>query len=657
VGDAFVSNVELRTILLGLVASVLVCASAHAADRPDLSAYGRTPQIESPRFSPSGQLFAAVMGDESGRAVTLFDAQTLKVTNVLPLGASKFRHLLWIDDDRLVIVQSVTARQTDINSTGTTARSENYFALEYNLKTQKQTPLLKGVDRTLNTIAGAYPVRAVSSDGPNRLILYSLTSLNRYYVLSLIEHRDSGEDRVVAEGASDTVDWAVGPTGKVVGEVRYFAKTGAWQVRVGPDLERLNVVQKGISLIQRPSFAGVSADQKTVFVRVTDGQETAVHPVNTETGAWGDELPSRDRSFITDDGTQVVFGTVKADGDHLQYQFTDPSDQAFWHATKKAFNGAEVGLQSIASDRSRMIVEVFGGGFGNSYYLVNRKTGGAKLIGDLRKDVGPDQINERSYIHYDAADGMDIPAYLTLPRNRAAKDLPLIVLPHAGPFARDDIGFDWWSQAYASLGYAVLQPQFRGSDGFGLEHLKAGFGEYGRKMQTDLSDGVTDLVEKGVADPKRVAIVGGSYGGYAALAGVTLQTGIYRCAVSLAGPSNMSQQLLYTASMYGPRSSASRYWYEYLGVKTDRAPALDTISPEFHAAKASAPILLIHGVDDTVVPIEQSKRMETALKRAGKPVEMVTLKGEDHWLSTSETRLEMLTASTAFLEQCNPLDH
>jgi dipeptidyl aminopeptidase/acylaminoacyl peptidase len=174
-------------------------------------------------------------------------------------------------------------------------------------------------------------------------------------------------------------------------------------------------------------------------------------------------------------------------------------------------------------------------------------------------------------------------------------------------------------------------------------------------MQTDLSDGITDLVKKGLVDAKRVAIVGGSYGGYAALAGVTLQTGVYRCAVSLAGPSNMSKLLLFQSANYGTsRNALIRYWHEYLGAKNDKDPALDAISPEFHAAKASAPILLIHGVDDTVVPIDQSKRMEAALKRAGKPVEMVTLKGEDHWLSTSETRLQMLTASTAFLERCNP---
>ena len=648
--------------IIGLVVTVMTLffSPALALEGPSfMSAHGSNPQIESPQFSPSGQLFAAVIGDESGRAVTLFDSQTLKVTNILPLGASKFRRLMWIDEDRLVIVQSVTARLTNIDAsiTLTAGRSENWVAIEYNLKTQKQTMLLTGVNRALNTIASGVPVRVVGSNGPNTLVLFGTTASNYLFVLSLIEHQEGGEERVIAEGARDTVDWAVGPAGKVLGEARYYAKTGAWEVWVGPELERLKRVQTGVSPFRQPSFAGVSADQKTVFVRVPDGQETVVHPVNTETGAWGDELPSRDRRFISEDGTQVIFGTVKADGDYLQYEFTDPSDQAFWNAIKKAFKGAEVSLQSIAQDRSRVIVEVFGGGFGNSYYLVNSKMGGAKLIGDLRKDLGPDQMNERQYIHYGAADGMDIPAYLTLPRDRPAKDLPLIVLPHGGPFARDEIGFDWWSQAYASLGYAVLQPQFRGSDGFGLEHLKAGFGEYGRKMQTDLSDGITDLVKKGVADPKRVAIVGGSYGGYAALAGVTLQTGIYRCAVSLAGPSNMSQQLLFFASMYGSRSSNSRYWHEYLGVKNDRDPTLDAISPEFHAAKASAPILLIHGVDDTVVPIDQSKRMEAALKRAGKPVEMVTLKGEDHWLSTTKTRLEMLTASTAFLERCNPLDH
>ncbi len=230
------------------------------------------------------------------------------------------------------------------------------------------------------------------------------------------------------------------------------------------------------------------------------------------------------------------------------------------------------------------------------------------------------------------------------------------MLPHGGPFGRDDPGFDWWSQALASRGYAVLQPQFRGSEGFGAAHLTAGYGEYGRKMQTDLSDGVAELARQGLIDPARVAITGASYGGYASLAAVTLQSGVYRCAASVSGPANMREHQAYLRERNNDDSKtiATRYWREFLGVKSDNDPALDVMSPALHADKASVPIMLIHGRDDTVVPISQSHHMEAALKKAGKPVELVELKGEDHWLSRSDTRLQMLTASVRFLEACNP---
>ena len=144
-------------------------------------------------------------------------------------------------------------------------------------------------------------------------------------------------------------------------------------------------------------------------------------------------------------------------------------------------------------------------------------------------------VSKVESVKYKAADGLEITGYLTLPNGREAKGLPLIVFPHGGPASRDTLGFDWWAQAMASRGYAVLQVNFRGSDGLGWEFTKAGFGEWGRKMQTDLSDGVRNLTSQGVVDPKRVCIVGGSYGGYAALAGATLQKDVYRCAVSFGG--------------------------------------------------------------------------------------------------------------------------
>ncbi len=234
----------------------------------------------------------------------------------------------------------------------------------------------------------------------------------------------------------------------------------------------------------------------------------------------------------------------------------------------------------------------------------------------------------------------------------AAAAPPLIVLPHGGPAARDEPGFDWWAQAMASRGYAVLQINYRGSNGYGWKFLSAGFGQFGRKMQTDLSDGVRYLAAQGKIDPKRVCIVGASYGGYAALAGATLDPGVYHCAVSVAGISDLSRMV--SSQGAGSDELSKRYWLRFMGVEKAGDPVLDEISPIRHIDNVTIPILLIHGKDDTVVDYAQSQIMYDALKKAGKPVEFVTLAHEDHWLSTGATRLQMLEATMAFLAKNNP---
>jgi dipeptidyl aminopeptidase/acylaminoacyl peptidase len=172
-------------------------------------------------------------------------------------------------------------------------------------------------------------------------------------------------------------------------------------------------------------------------------------------------------------------------------------------------------------------------------------------------------------------------------------------------------------------------------------------------MQTDLSDGVRYLAKEGLADPARVCIVGASYGGYAALAGVTLDPGVYRCAVSVAGISDLKRMLQWESA---DGEQNKRYWNRFMGVTGPADPLLERISPIKHLAAVDAPVLLIHGRDDTVVAFEQSQVMFDAMKHAQKPVEMVTLKNEDHWLSRGETRLQMLQSTVAFLRAHNPPD-
>jgi dipeptidyl aminopeptidase/acylaminoacyl peptidase len=362
---------------------------------------------------------------------------------------------------------------------------------------------------------------------------------------------------------------------------------------------------------------------------------------------WSAPSPAPD-AFIVDPVTHRQIGQITASGDEIHYVFFDPADQKVWNALTAAYKGDKVDLVSASDNRRRFILRVDSATDGPAYALVDLDTGKGVWIGDEYAGLKPADVSPVRAISLKARDGLPLSGYLTLPRDRPDKKLPLVVLPHGGPGARDAPGFDWWAQALASRGYAVLQLNYRGSYGFGWSFQSAGFGEWGRKMQTDLSDGVRYLAGEGVIDPARVCIVGGSYGGYAALAGVTLDPVVYRCAASIAGPSDLARMV--DDAKFD--AAAERFWLRYMGPRN----GLADISPAAHADKVAVPVLLIHGKDDTVVPYEQSQIMADALRKAGKSVEFVTLKREDHWLSQGETRLEMLQAVTAFLEKNNPAD-
>jgi dipeptidyl aminopeptidase/acylaminoacyl peptidase len=239
---------------------------------------------------------------------------------------------------------------------------------------------------------------------------------------------------------------------------------------------------------------------------------------------------------------------------------------------------------------------------------------------------------------------------LTLPIGERT-NLPLVLLPHGGPHGpRDDFSFDWWATFLASRGYAVLQPNYRGSGGYGVAWQEAGYRQWGGLMQHDLEDGVDALARAGIIDPARVCIVGGSYGGYATLAGVTMTPDRYRCGASVAGVSDLSQMLLETERRTGGDDSmSSDWWRQSIGDREEDRAAVRAASPVNLADRVTAPVLLIHGTDDTVVSIDQSRRMLRALEGAGKEVRFVELRGDDHWLSDASTRIQTLREIESFL--------
>jgi dipeptidyl aminopeptidase/acylaminoacyl peptidase len=329
----------------------------------------------------------------------------------------------------------------------------------------------------------------------------------------------------------------------------------------------------------------------------------------------------------------------------------DPARQAAVKKIYNAFAGREVTLRGWTTDFGKVLIRTSGNGDSGTWYMVDVAKLRADPVGDERPAIAPEQVGPISTFSYKAADGLDLDGILTLPPGKEARNLPVITLPHGGPTSHDEPEFDWWAQAFASRGYAVFQPNFRGSTNRDSAFRRAGYGQWGRKMQTDISDGLAALAKQGIVDPSRACIMGASYGGYAALAGVTLQNGLYRCSVAVAPVSDLNE--MYQADIR-ETVSQKKYVRASLNESLGDPKKFAEVSPRKMAAQANAPILMIHGRDDTVVSFHQSESMADALKNAGKPYELVAMQEEDHWLSRAATRKQMLEESMRFVQRYNP---
>jgi len=317
----------------------------------------------------------------------------------------------------------------------------------------------------------------------------------------------------------------------------------------------------------------------------------------------------------------------------------------------EAFPNESPWIVDWSEDRSRLIVSTERSDRAPVFYFYDAKDLMAKALASTYPVLDDLRLAPRLPYTYKARDGVEIPGFLTRPLG-VDGPAPLVLLPHGGPADVDVDGFDWLAHFLASRGYAVLQPNFRGSGGYGRAWEDAGHGGWGiGVMQHDLTDGVAAAVAAGIADPERVCIVGSSYGGYAALAGATFTPELYRCAVSINGVSDLRDIFTLYRGRRDGRTAAVTYFEQSLGVGDGSPRPLDAASPAKHAERVQAAVLLIHGRDDSVVLSGQSRKMERALRDAGKNVQFVELDGEDHWLSEADTRLETLEALDTFLAQ------
>ncbi|MFL6231590.1 MAG: S9 family peptidase [Thermoanaerobaculia bacterium] len=395
-------------------------------------------------------------------------------------------------------------------------------------------------------------------------------------------------------------------------------------------------------------------DGRRAYMVTNKGDVDLTRLVLLDPAAGSEELVEADPMSRVDfefpvfsERTDELLATAYQD-DKTRMYWKDKAFAADYALLQKRLPGKEIFFGSGTDDERLFLVSAASDTEPGETYLFDRTSKKLTLQYRVFEKLPRQHLAEIKVVHYKSSDGLEIPAYLTLPRGVPAKDLPLIANPHGGPWGRNSWGYDPLAQFLANRGYAVLQPNFRASTGYGKKFLNAGNHEWGQKMQDDITWGVKYLIAEGIADPKRVGILGGSYGGYATLAGLAFTPDVYAAGVSIVGPSNLITLM----------SSIPPYWEAIRKIFIERMgdPAtpegkaqLERQSPLNSADKIKAPLLVAQGQNDPRVNKAESDQIVVALRERGFPVEYLVAPDEGHGFARPVNSMAMFASAEKFL--------
>jgi dipeptidyl aminopeptidase/acylaminoacyl peptidase len=645
----------MKSVNLVALVWLAVCPLAEA-QRPPLEAFAAMPAMESPEISPDGKRLAFIARADAGSFVLVSDLETMAVGAAVDVSAMKPRDVVWANNSTLLFFASET-----VDFAIWRVESMAPYGIDLSGKLNIRQLLLER-QRTqtqgggASTIGGLWRLQGAQLVGFQRstgLVLMGRTDLEGDRVLYAVDAKTDSRHQV-DEGTRFTEDWVVDETGAPRFRLEFSEEYDTLRILRHKE-KSWEVLSTQKVDVPEMALVGLDPDDRLIALqRGSDGGRFGLYVLSAENGEI--ERPFYTHATLdvsrarTDPYTNRVIGAAVGPDEIVWF---DTELRARQKELDEAFRGELPQILSWSQDRSRWIVATERPDRAPAYYLFDSKAGTAKQIASTNMALERAKLPQRVAYSYRARDGVTIPAFLTRPLD-AKGPTPLVLLPHGGPAAADVSGYDWLAHALASRGYAVLQPNFRGSGGYGKDWEEAGWGGWGiGVMQHDLTDGVAAVIADGIALPDRVCIVGASYGGYAALAGAAFTPELYRCAAAIAGVADLRDMLGWEKDRAGGLSSTVAYWRKAMGVKDADSPTdhLNAASPAQHADRVQATVLLIHGRDDTVVPITQSRIMESALTKAGKSVQFVELESEDHWLSGAKTRLQTLQALDTFLAE------
>ncbi len=619
-----------------------------AADLP-LEAFAQLSQMQDAELSPDGTHIAYLFPFDGRNHIVMQPVSGFDKRKVVPpAGKLNFDWLQWANNDRLVFAASFSGERFN------TATIETRLA-----SIKKDGSGLEWIVRSANSdeVAGSRP--GTKPDIPPQIqddVISWLPEEPNHILVALDENFDgkdevrriditSGDYTNIQDGLRGVQNWLVDASGDVRMGFGYYESEFT--------LKFLNSEQQWISATSTDWWdsgwhpVAFTDDPLVAFVIGPNVRgRDVVRKMKIETGEFLEEV--FDAGDYDVDGVVLNAYTRKPvgvsyteHGPHVKY--FDSEFDKLQRTAEKAFKGMSVRLLSLSADKRQILVRVSSDTDPGVLYFWDRDAKSMDVYNVSMPGLVPELLTPVRPVTYTARDGKEIPGYLTTPLAQEAKNLPMVVMPHGGPGSRSDKRFGFIQQFLASRGYAVFQPNFRGSTGYGGDHFSAGKKQWGGLMQDDVTDGAEWLVKSGIADPERMCIIGWSYGGYSAVMGAIKTPDLFKCAASINGVLDLPRLVNDDKKYIGGRT-----WVKDFGLEGEK---LKTISPYHQAERIKIPMLLIQAEDDVNVHKDQAARMQKRLLKLKKPVELITVGLGGHNMDNTAAREEILKNLELFLNK------
>lgn len=635
-------------VMLCAFSMIALTQAKSAGQRLPLEEFYQGPALESPRLSPDGTHLLALSNVGEMTVVVVINLQTGAAFYPIKTNNKEYRFnwVEWAKNDRILASMRFDSVRNGIVFTET-----RLFAMDAK-KPSEPINLLKQALKGNNWIS-QYQDNVISympEDPRHILVSADLEFPGNQSVYKINVY--NGQLARVKKYQASTYSWMADRNGNVRIAVGYDDQARKVTIRVLKN-EKWKTAWEYV-VFDEPSIevAGFGGHPDELYLFADYQGRQALYKVDLGKEGFPKQLILSSSEYdikgrlIYSHNHKDVVGIYYNDGYDKSIFWSDEF-KAFQAGLDKALPETSNFIVSLSDDARKYLLISQNSTNPGAYYFGNRDTRQLVVAGAMYPSLTPDKLPVKQKKIYKARDGLLLEGYLSLPKNIPAEPVATIILPHGGPMSEDDAGFDMFSTFFTSRGYAVFQPNFRGSSGRGHDFMAMAVGGMGLAMQDDLEDAVTYLVKEKIADPDKLCIVGASYGGYAALMGAVKTPDLFKCAVSFAGISDIAKL-----------REKSRYYLNRNVVRKQLSGSRDQLkntSPALLAERVKIPVLLIHGDKDTVVPVDQSRLMAEALQDAGKNYEYVELEGGSHFLDYFPHRKKTFEAIDRFIGNNLPL--